>query len=404
MTFPLPALSKRQPTSCLQGHAQTVCSPLAARKHPGLAACLAGSLLALPVVVWAQAAQPLPPTDWTRANAAVAEFPRGHADVLKWEQRNLPAEQAQTAVGGAETAATVAGGLSLMSPEAAVRQAWGAHRSLVRPLNRMGAAQANLVAQGRWTEVDPTLQRRVGDMDELLAVATQGRKAWVQAVAARQVLVQHRTALAAADAANELGRRMVSVGNWSRLQQSQVQLAQSSARMALRRAQYAAAQAEAALLKVLNLTATHTAVNLPDRLPDLPMQPLAPQVLAERAAAIADQLPRAEGVRNVANARLAQHAYLASHALALSARDEVVKTRELITEDTVLHYNGMLKSVWDLLGEVGNQSQAVVSAIEAQRDFWLAEADLQWVLQGGAPASFVSLGGGGGEPAAPAGH
>ncbi len=398
MTFPLPALSQRQPTSCSQGHAQTGCRPLEARKRPGLAACLAVSLLALPMVVWAQAAQPLPPTDWTRANAAVAEFPRGHADVLKWELRNLPAEQAQAA------AATVAGGLGLMSPEAAVRQIWVAHRSLVRPLNKIGTAQASLVAQGRWTEVDPSLQRRVEGVDELLEVAAQGRKAWVQAVAARQVLVQHRTALAAAEAANELGRRMVSVGNWSRLQQSQVQLAQSSARMALRRAQYAAAQAEAALLKVLNLTATHTAVSLPDRLPELPMQPLAPQVLAERAAAIAGQLPRVDGARNAANARLAQQAYLASHALALSARDEVVKTRELITEDTVLHYNGMLKSVWDLLGEVGNQSQAVVSAIDAQRDFWLAEADLQWVLQGGAPTSFVSLGGGGGEPAAPAGH
>jgi outer membrane protein TolC len=59
----------------------------------------------------------------------------------------------------------------------------------------------------------------------------------------------------------------------------------------------------------------------------------------------------------------------------------------------VLHYNGMLKSVWDLLDEVRNQSQATVDAIGAQRDFWIAEADLQWVLQGGEPDSFVSAGG-----------
>jgi len=109
-----------------------------------------------------------------------------------------------------------------------------------------------------------------------------------------------------------------------------------------------------------------------------------------------------EGIRAGVNTRLAREAYLASHALAMGSMD-VLKVREFITEETVLRYNGMLKSVWDLLGEASSQSQAVVSAIEAQRDFWIAETDLQWVLQGGTPDSFVSLGGGG-EPAAAAGH
>jgi hypothetical protein len=60
--------------------------------------------------------------------------------------------------------------------------------------------------------------------------------------------------------------------------------------------------------------------------------------------------------------------------------------------------------VWDLLGEVRNQAAAEVDAIEAQRNFWLAETDLQWTLQGGVPTRFVSPGGGGGgaEAAAPA--
>jgi len=80
-----------------------------------------------------------------------------------------------------------------------------------------------------------------------------------------------------------------------------------------------------------------------------------------------------------------------------------LQTRAFIAEETVLHYNGMLKSVWDLLDEVRNHSQAKVDAIAAQRDFWIAETDLQWVLQGGAPDSFVSLGASAGEgPAAAA--
>lgn len=360
-----------------------------------LAVCVAG----WPLSLSAQALEAPPAVDWKRANEAVAEFPRGHADVLKWEQQQV------TAAAPADTGATAVGGLSLPSAEAAVRQGWLAHRGLIQPQNRMGTANVALLAQGRWIEVDPSLQRRVHDAGELLEVAAQARKAWVQAVAARQVLASHRMSLQAAEAANELGRRMVSVGNWSKLQQTQVQLAQTNARMNLRRAEYAAAQAEAALIQTLRLTSQHAFLQLPDRLPDLPAQILTPQQIDARAAAIAAQLPRTEAQRNAALVRQARHAYEVSHALARAARDEVVATRELIGEETLLRYNGMLKSVWDVLAESANHSQALVAAVEAQRDFWLAEADVQWVLQGGAPTSFVSLGGGGGgESAAPAGH
>ena len=62
------------------------------------------------------------------------------------------------------------------------------------------------------------------------------------------------------------------------------------------------------------------------------------------------------------------------------------------------------RSARELLDEVRNQSQAAVDAIGVQRDFWIAEADLQWVLQGGAPDSFVSLGGTGGDAPAAAAH
>ncbi len=355
----------------------------------------ASGVLALPLAVSAQIAPAPAEKNWREANDAVGQFKRGHADILKWEKENAPAAQSQE---------KDVASLSLMSSEDAVRQAWRAHRELVQPMNRIGEANVELIAKGRWTELDPKLQRRVDDLDDLLEVAAQGRKAWLQAVAARQVLKQHRNAQDAAEAGNELGRRMVSVGNWSKLQQTQVQLAQSSAQMNVRRAQYAATQAEAALIRTLGLTGVHTVVALPEQLPDLPAQALSPQVLDERAAGIAAQLPRADGMKNGANARLARQAYLSSHALAVSAREEVLKVREFITEETILHYNGMLKSVWDLLGEVSSQSQAVASAIEAQRDFWIAETDLQWVLQGGAPGSFVSLGSGSGEPASAAGH
>ena len=56
----------------------------------------------------------------------------------------------------------------------------------------------------------------------------------------------------------------------------------------------------------------------------------------------------------------------------------------------------MLLSVWDLLTETATQLQSGVTSINTKRDLLIAESDLQWVLQGGEPANFVSIGAGGG--------
>jgi hypothetical protein len=126
------------------------------------------------------------------------------------------------------------------------------------------------------------------------------------------------------------------------------------------------------------------------------------EVWQQRLAGVQAHVPGIDAVRNRVASETAFRVYQASHSMARASRDDVLRLRTYITEETVLHYNGMLKSVWDLLGEVSNQAVAEVDAIDAQRDFWLAQADLQWTLQGGAPTTFVSPGGGGAEAAAPA--
>ena len=356
---------------------------------------LVAGLLALPFALAAQTASSTQEADWRRANDAVGALKRGHIDVLKWEQAN-----ASSTTPTPESTP----GVAIPTADTAVRMAWLVHRDLARPLARLGPKNEQLIAEGRWTELDPSLQRRVDDAGEVLEVAAVGRKAWIEAVAAQQVLKHQRDMLEAAQAAYELGQRMVTVGNWSKLQLSPVQLAASNARMNLRRAQQAAAQAQAALVKTMGQTGLQDGFELPDQLPAIPVQPATFDELQKRAEAVRNHLPGAEGLRNRALSKSAMNVYWAAHALAQDSQGEILKTREFITEETVLHYNGMLKSVWDLLDEVQNQSQATVDAISAQRDFWLAEADLQWVLQGGEPASFVSLGGAGGDAPAAAAH
>ncbi len=63
-------------------------------------------------------------------------------------------------------------------------------------------------------------------------------------------------------------------------------------------------------------------------------------------------------------------------------RDEVVPLRQRIAEENQLRYNGMLIGVFELLADARAQIASVNSAIEALRDFWIAEADLQMALIG----------------------
>ena len=130
---------------------------------------------------------------------------------------------------------------------------------------------------------------------------------------------------------------------------------------------------------------------------------------ARNARSKAMYLQSAARVREVAvkarsEAREAYHGYRTAYDLATHYRNEVVPLRKFINDEIVLRYNGMLASVWDLLADTRMQVMSINSAIEAQRDFWLAEADLQTTLTGtsagGLAAMRTSTGGMGGEAAA----
>ena len=126
---------------------------------------------------------------------------------------------------------------------------------------------------------------------------------------------------------------------------------------------------------------------------------------ARNARSKAMYLQSAARVREVAvkarsEAREAYYGYRTAYDLARHYRDEIVPLRKFINDEIVLRYSGMLASVWDLLADTRQQVMSVNSAIEAQRDFWLAEADLQTTLTGtsagglaGMKASSAGMGG-----------
>ena len=82
-------------------------------------------------------------------------------------------------------------------------------------------------------------------------------------------------------------------------------------------------------------------------------------------------------------------AYRTTFDLAKHYRDEIVPLRKRISEEMLLRYNGMLASVFELLADSRDSVMSVNAYIEALRDFWLAESDLQVALTSGSPGTLV---------------
>jgi outer membrane protein TolC len=80
--------------------------------------------------------------------------------------------------------------------------------------------------------------------------------------------------------------------------------------------------------------------------------------------------------------REAYGAYRSAWDIARHHRDEIVPLRQRIAEENVLRYNGMLIGVFELLFDARVQIVSVHAAIDALRDFWLAQAELDMALVG----------------------
>jgi len=296
-------------------------------------------------------------------------------------------------------------------------------------------------------------QLRVGLAIERHALET--RRAWVEAVAARQGLDYARRVNAAAEASAALSIRMRRSGNASALDSAREQLFYAEAAAGVMRAEQQVVASRERLARLLGLWGEQANYTLPERLPDLPAAPLDAseterlaverrldvQAARQEAAALAASLgltrstrfvnvldlglerksetgeprargyevslelplfdwgdarvARAEGVymqslrrfaETAINARSeARERYLAyrnSWDLARHYRDEVLPLRKKISSEVLLRYNGMLASPFELLVDAREQAGAVNAAIDALKDFWLQEAELQLALGG----------------------
>lgn len=310
---------------------------------------------------------------------------------------------------------------------------------------------------------------------------TRVRQSWVRAVSAEQTRGYAAKVYESAEAGAELARRMQATGNVNRITRAREQAFYAEAAVRLATATHQAVATREDLSRVLGLDeAQALALKLPDRLPDLPKQPMEPQAIASQATT--DRLDiriaqaaldgatkaqgldivtsftdielsgmrnttfdNAEGTRSTArgwelsvrlpifdwggmqrdamnartlaaanqledalrvagsNLRESYSAYRTAYDLARHYRDEVVPLRKLISEENALRYNGMLISVFELLADARDQVSSVTAAIDAEQQFWLADAAIKASVIGRPASTSVSATISSADPAA-AGH
>lgn len=311
---------------------------------------------------------------------------------------------------------------------------------------------------------------------------TQVRQAWVKAVATRQSLLYAKQVHDAAEASAELGRLLQSTGNFNKIQRARQQSFYADATAKWATAQHAAMAAREELIRILGLTDDQAnRLLLPDRLPDLPKEPLSPEQtgsstsktrldirLAQaeyEAAAKAQGLTlltsftdielglrydstkdRADGHKTIkrgyevsvrlpifdwgdnqrdamnartlaaayqleatvraagSNLRQSYSAYRTAYDIVRHYRDEIVPLRKAISEENLLRYNGMLIGVFELLADTRDQINSVIAAIDAEQQFWLADAALQASMIGRPVQTAIAFTAAGGKEGGDAPH
>jgi len=251
---------------------------------------------------------------------------------------------------------------------------------------------------------------RVQAADEIAALLFTARRAWVSAVASRQAVRYFEDVVVATEASREIMESMRNVGNASELETLRAQTLYADSVAHLTAVQLAAALARETLVKTIGLWGPDAErVRLPERLPDLPRSPVGPDGLEARAVAQRfdvesgrlQGLPGEAGINARGEVRAAWLAYRGAYDLARHARDALVPLAERISTEYLKLYNGMLVGVGDLVVDVTDRINAVNAALDAERDFWLAEIELQRSMAGvGMPAATALPGASGFQPGA----
>ena len=392
------------------------------------------------------------------ANQLLAK-PVGQKEAVQLLLANSPAFQALLAQNWAEAASAAQSG-RISNPTFAFESVvTGSETELNRffsfgLLDLITLPQRSAIANHRVEQAQIRMTAEVVDQ------VTRVRQAWVRTVAAEQSYKYAGQVLASAEASAELAKRMESVGNFNKLTRARHQAFYADAATQLATAKQTAVSRKEELVRLLGLDeAQAKQLVLPERLPNLPKQPMSPEDVAkqvsqerldiQQAKTALNAAAKAQGLNKVtsltdielsvrrgsvsdsstssysarrgyevgvklpifdwgdlqrdamnaqtlaaanqleatirsAGSSLRENyaAYRTAYDISRNYKDEVIPLRKVISEENVLRYNGMIIGVFELLADSRDQIGAVISAIAAEQQFWLADAALQATLIG----------------------
>jgi outer membrane protein TolC len=298
---------------------------------------------------------------------------------------------------------------------------------------------------------------------ETLRIASEARRSFFRAVAARALVASLSQARETGETAAELAKRLGETGAMNKLDQARNQTFHAEIVAQLGTARLRAASERERLVRALGLWGGDLDFQLPAQLPPLPARARAlayieteavkRRVDLQMARIEADMLAKSYGLTNAtrfinlldvagiakkqredgetvrergfevevqvplfdfgevkarqaeenylqavnkltvkavnvrSEAREAYQSYRASFDIARHYRREVLPLRKVISEETLLRYNAMQIDVFALLIEARQRIAATNAAIEAERDFWLAETNLGAAVLGGTTAA-----------------
>jgi hypothetical protein len=410
-----------------------VCLLLASGLFPALAAGTQpyDPAVTVPEPAFAPLPAPLSPdtsmgeNDWRSANDTVGTFTRGHIDIIRWEAENPAATVAEVPPDGEPLSLTDAVRIALSNrPDlfateemsrleraradiAVLEFARDVHRTWIQAVaaeeGRRRAEEAfdaseiatelalRMTRVGNWGQ-DRLLRQQLGLSDAGIDLA-QARQA---ATSAREALIRLLGLwgdVSALHLPNELpslpgtprngdGLEAAALINHPTLSLLAIEAERARRGLPSRTRDMWNDAAEKALDDVLDLAPAKEGSMHPliTSAPVLERRHLPPGHDAARAAK-AQAEAAALAVRIRSHVREAYHQYRVTYDIAQRAVENL-RLSEEIQDDMLLRYNGMLKSTWDLLASARDRVERADAAVQAQRDFWLAHANLQAVLAG----------------------
>lgn len=295
--------------------------------------------------------------DWREANDRVHEaggwkaYARERADAAKPDKRSAPNREASFTLDQAIER------VRALSPEIA--------RNLVN-------GSRALADYPRLT--DPQRSALIEDQ-HLVSGVTQ---LFYQVIAARDRLALRTEAAEISAIAEEIINRMRKVGNTNDLHAGEMQLASAKSQEAVSAAKLSLIGAKETLALRLQLGGTDPRLDLAGSLPVPPKQLTALSRIDQRLLSFFSQSP--EVLKRQAAARKALAARDEAHRMARLYQDRVLPLQQKISEETLLHYNGMIVGVFELLKDAEHHVSIKESQIDALLRYWQSEAELTQTL------------------------